>query len=129
MFAVTKGHSFATYSSMLLLVLRAVSHIPLLWYGFMGQAVTHRHQATPSTDALLIAACLQINGSYFHAPDTGPVTLLKARHANYEQMVIRMLPNFPSNTVLGGAEAIAGIAMLPQQNNTISLPFGEHLLK
>ena len=61
----------------------------------------------------LIATCLQVNGPLFRAPDTGPVTLLRARNANYEQKMIKMLPNLPSNLSLGGSEAIACRAILP----------------
>lgn len=56
---------------------------------------------------------LQVNGPCFCAPDTGPVTLLRARNANYEQKMIKMLPTLPSDILLGGSEAIACRAILP----------------
>ena len=39
--------------------------------------------------------------------------LLRARNANYEQKMIKMLPNVPSNLLPGGSEAIACRAILP----------------
>ena len=47
-------------------------------------------------------ARLQVYGPYFCAPSTGPVSLLLARTADYEQNMIKMLPNQPSSSELEG---------------------------
>ena len=64
-------------------------------------------------NVFLIVTCLQINGPFFCAPNTDPVTSLRARNANYEQKMIKTLPSLPSNLLLGGSEAIACRAILP----------------
>lgn len=58
-------------------------------------------------------AQLQVNGPYFCASSTGPVSLLLARTADYEQKMIKMLPNQHSRSELGGSEALACRVILP----------------
>ncbi len=66
-------------------------------------------------------ACLQVNGPYFHAPSTGPVSLLLARTADYKQKMIKMLPNQPSSNELGGSEALACRVILPSAEKSAVL--------
>ncbi|KAL0032671.1 hypothetical protein WJX79_002169 [Trebouxia sp. C0005] len=82
----------------------------------MAEEIYRAAQSMPgasTTKYFLAQHGLQINGPFFRAPDTGPVTLLRARNANYEQKMIKMLPNLPSNQLLGGSEAMACRAILP----------------
>lgn len=56
---------------------------------------------------------MQIDRPFLSVANAGPVPLLTARNAKYEQKLVKMLPNLPSNVVLGGAEAIACRAIMP----------------
>ena len=46
--------------------------------------------------------CLQFNGPFFRAPDTGPVSLLLARTTDYKQKMIKMLLTSPQAMNLEG---------------------------
>ncbi len=108
--------SFAAYSNMLLFILCAVCHIPFVVVLLDGSSsnTSALNKALISVECLLdCGPCLQITGPFFCAPDTGPVTLLRARNATYEQKMIKMLPSSPSNIQLGGSEAVACRAILP----------------
>ncbi len=97
-------------------LLCVLCHIPFVVVLLDGSSSNTSALGRPfiSVECLLdCGPCLQINGPFFRAPDTGPVTLLKARNANYELKMIKMLPNLPSNIQLGGSEAIACRAILP----------------
>ena len=131
MFAVTEAGPLRHTAACCYALLCVLCHIPFVVVLLDGSSSNTSALGKPLISAECLLDCgpwLQINGPFFHAPDTGPVTLLKARNANYELKMIKMLPNSPSNIQLGGSEAIACRAILPSaERQSIPIIRDSHL--